>query len=728
MFLKECAKLAGSRSLRVSLAVFMLLNLLAALPSVSGWDGEEEILCGAVLDEFRADPEGTLARYTETMSRYEELRRNLLESAAGKRRNSFSALAEYEERISADAEYRALGRLAEQVERAAAFPEAVRKIIRQAEVNLRLYDEGRPEKSAFGRLYQERVIRQYQAVLNNTKIGVDDLRGWEAYFGNRSAGAAAVFAAVLSAGIAVGMDHESGAAVFLCSTKYGRRRRKAARMLALGALTICFALAAEAEVFGLVSLTYGFGWGGSAVQALPVFETCPYVLTLAEAAAIRLLFRALFALLLGSLTLLLADLLQSGIAGAAVGMLCAGASTVLAYSGLPVGSSLLLMTEAAFRAPFPYFVRFLALNLFGTPADGLCCAVAAFATLAAGFSAADLLLFRRAAGLSLPRRIKGKTLILRKRLHVLHADGLRGGSVLLLSHEVYKALIASRALGVIFVLLAVYGIGMMSDLNSGSTYTDEVYDRCIGSIRGEWSEEKEALILEKTETARELVSGVEAIREEYLSGRISRDVYGDYMKRANAAYLELPALEELTDYLAYLRRRVAQGRSVSIVNDTVWLQALQRGLDWTEIVSVSLLSLASFGEYTKHDRNNLTPIRSCTRAGRKKTLRVKTAAGVLLCSLLFFVRKAAWLLCSVTPLPHADLSVPLLSLRVTDGTVAPFMDGISLRGGFFLGGAIQYLCILTLYLWTAYVLYRFKNKYAAVAASIPAIVLCVICA
>lgn len=724
----EILKIVKSRAIRIVLAILVAANAAAVLYQVSAENAASPVppdaLDGA-WEQFRANPGRVLARFDELERFYEAREQSMAAENGG--RGAFTALAAVAEEKAADGEYLALSQIRAQVDAAVAFPETVLGVIRQAEINRDLYLKEQTRDSGFGLQYQERVIRQYSGIQINVRLGVDDLRGWETYFRSPFTGIAAVFAAVLTAGAAAGIEYDTNAAPLLFSTKNGRRRRKAARMLAADGTVVLFVLLAEAETFGLVALTRGFGWGGNAVQALSAFRTCPYVLTIAQTAAIRLGVRFLFALVLGTLTQLLADLCRSGAAAAAGGILCAGASTALALRAWGTGSgaaSLLRLAAAApLRAPFPFFERLQAVRLFGMAEDGLTAASVCLGILLAGFAAADLAVFLRPSGSPLTGRMKAARSAVREklRLHGEKRGGRSGGSVSLLPHELYKTWIASRAVWLLILLLAVYGVQTVRGPSADRSYYAEVYDRYVDSVRGEWTAEKEAAIREKADDARAIVGRRMEVLDAYLAGDMTREEYHDYTTRYGEAYLELPALEALEEYLAVLRQRKEDGHTVSILNDTRWSAVFRRGVDWTAEVLTCALALASFGEYTKNDRNDISPIRSCARYGRRRTRRVKTLAGLAACAAIFTLQRAAWLSVSAADLPREDLAAPLLSLRLMDWTARLGMGSLPLSSGLALFGAVQCAYVMLLFLFLSGCLMKMKNKYAALAASLPLI-------
>ncbi len=472
------------------------------------------------------------------------------------------------------------------------------RVIKTAEFNL----SDLPAGSYLAR-YQEKVIEKYSAI----EAVPETVLGFGSFLAMRTRG---LFALILSALIGTMLaltESDSRMADMLAISRRGTEVwRKKAFLLCIAASALT-AISFAAELAVILARFGARGLFAPAVS-LKSFELCPYELNI-------------FTLLLADCLLHMLFSCICALIGALAGRLSASYLLALAVSGSPIAVYFLGGLELS-----SLFARYRSVNFFGAPISLLNCVVFCMTIVLCALFCALAFVPNTASGSNAFVRAEQKLISALRSVEIPH----RSRRSSLFVYELRK--LPAAALAIVFVL---FGIKVYFTVNS-NTYDpyDESYRALCREFSGELTDEKDALISEKLEKARELISMREAMRDKMMLGEITSEEYTAYIADAAAAEAEEVIYSRLSAQAGRIRALRAEGREAQIIYDSGWRALFALDIDLYLIFALIFLF---GGIFAVEGRCRMTPTLRTSAAGLGKLSAVKFAVAMVLTAALFLV-------------------------------------------------------------------------------------------
>ncbi len=205
-------------------------------------------------------------------------------------------------------------------------------------------------------------------------------------------------------------------------------------------------------------------------------------------------------------------------------------------------------------------------------------------------------------------------------------------SMSLISSELYKSLISSKAIYA-FIVLAAVKIGISSIYNQyNATYDDAVYKEYMTLLSGEWTEDKSDYINAEFTRMNTALESQESMYNKYKNGNISEEAYLEYIEELNYSLSRKSLFEtRIQRHDEYIKKLSDEGKEAYFIYDTGWKKLLFPAFDWTLFGALLLFSGLFVREYNRHSSSNaFADILRLTKKGRIKIMRAKliVSAGV----------------------------------------------------------------------------------------------------
>ncbi|MCQ2432657.1 MAG: hypothetical protein MJ175_08655, partial [Clostridia bacterium] len=614
----ELKKLLGVRYLWVFLLILLILNSVTAWFTAGNTHAAMEPAdqIAEFFEKYREDPAGIDAHYQEMQAFRKEQERLLSEAIrAGNYDFKMETLPDLYSDVDSYPDSMLFEKLYATLEAAENYPSQLDTVIARAKQNLSSLSYMGIREDAFSYRYQERVIDLYERMRDTVTIQAEYTRGWQEYFSYETVNLFLFFMLIMLASLIFAGEGQSGFLPVMRTTKNGRARTAAAKVLTMLFLSCVFTLLFTISTFAVFGLRIGYSSPDNAIQALSAFTYSPYRITIGAFFWITLGLRMLTAAVFSRLLLLLSVFFYHYVLIYFAGLFVFGINFLL-YSIRYVDANNLfrnlnLMTASAVM---PLFERYRAMNFFGEvigfvpvmeilfPCLLLLCSGGVIFFFAKGtrivrIGWADALI---SALMTVSAKLRGMRLggTAKREHRVLRA---RYYSSSLFFAECYKTLISSRFWIPVLIILCVkmwYAAQISAPVKS---YADAVYHEYMTTMEGELTDEKLAYLESERAAITETLSRRETMMESYLNEEISFEEYHKYLSDYNYAYSRDELLRVIEDHAGYLEQKAAEtGVQGWFVYDTGWNKLYQGDADLFLYVSLLLLFVGSFAaEYVQ---------------------------------------------------------------------------------------------------------------------------------
>ncbi|MBR4204838.1 MAG: hypothetical protein IKQ92_05105 [Clostridia bacterium] len=674
----ELKKLLGVKYLWVFLFVLLMLNTAAAWVSAGRSPAAKEPtqMISDFFDLYFENPAEIDAHHEEMLSFAAEQEALVREAM---RMGNFDYAPEVmPNRFSTDENYSdtmLFSKLYSAIEAAKDYPEVLDKVIDRAWANLDAFSDMGIEEDSFAYRYQLRVIGLYEEMRDSVEIGVEYTRGWNEYFAYDTGNVFVFFMLVMLGSILFAQEKQSGFLPILRAAKHGRARTAMAKILTMLLLTALFTLMFTLTSFAVYGLRLGYSSPHNVIQALPAFTLSPYRITIGQYFAVtlgvKLLAFSAFSMIVTALSALFYNYIMIYLAGLGLFGLNFLFYTLKYIDANSVFKNLNLVTAAAAS---PLFIRYRAMNLFGTVAGFVPVLCVLFPlVIFAGTAAAVILYVRGSSGIRIGWVDAAAAWVLTKTAKARHAlshvgrrKKSRSYSRSLVLTEVFKTLISSRFLAIVLLILTVkvwYSVKINTPMRS---YADAVYKEYMTSLEGEVTEDKLNTLAAERAMIDETLSKQSAMQEAYVNEEISFEEYRAFLSDYNYAYSRSELLSVIEKHADYLVSKEAEtGVKGWFLYDTGWRRLVEGDADLFLYASILLLLTGSFAaEYvSKSSSGGFAQLLRSTKNGRLRTFRAKLCSSGMIALILALLTEAvdAAVIAKGYLLPAAD--APLVSVE-----------------------------------------------------------------
>lgn len=673
----EMNKLFGVKYLWVFLAIFLLLNSFIALFTAGKTNAAREPsqLIADFFAEYESSPDELTAYYDKLLAFNEEQSRLFAEAMSN---GNFNFKPEtLPDVYSTDENYsdmQLFSKLFEAIEAAADYPEVMQKVIDRAYSNLEEFGQMGIAADSFTYRYQLRVIKLYESVRDNVRPEVIYTRGWGEYFDYTIVDLFIFFLLIMLGSVMFAEEKQSGILPIIRTSKNGRARTAAAKILTALIFTWFVTLIFTASTFAVYGLRLGYSSPSNALQSLSEFTLSPYKLTIGEYFAVtigvKLLAFSLFTLVILAVSTIFYNYIMIYLCGLGFFGLNFLLYTLKYIDSSNPAKNLNLVAVAAVN---PIFVRYRAVNLFGNVAGYLPFMLSAFLLLSIGCILFTTLRFVRGGEFrpSFLDPIAGRIYELSGRAknavrNIALPEIRRNYSMSLFSAEVYKTLISSRFILVVILLLIVkcaYSVDTNSPVRS---YADSVYKEYMTLLEGELTDEKREFLTAEREMIESTLSRQTTMQQAYVNDEITFDEYRQYLSDYNYAFSRSELLKIIESHADYLEKKESTtGIKGWFAYDTGWKKLYSGDADLFLYTAILLLLNGSFAsEYlSRSSSGGFSQILRATKNGRNRTFYAKLISSGTIAATLTVLFNAVDIAVIFGGYDMAAFNAPLVSIE-----------------------------------------------------------------
>ncbi len=567
------------------------------------------------------------------------------------------------------------------------FKPDIARTIAAAELGLDDLEGGNISRSSYAWRYLVRLLELYGDIYDNVNLGLEYTRGWEDFFVYNTVDIFIALSIILITPAVFIGEYTAGTLSLIRSTKLGRGKLLAAKLLAYWLGCTIIVLVFMLMTFLMFGQLYGYSSPFNAIQVIGSFEFCPYRFNILTYLVIFIALKILTFSAFGGVILLCGILTYSTVASVAAGAGIYALSFFMSVYRYDDANNILKFANFVSPASgYLIFERYRAVNIFGFAVD---LAPALYVILlvmfllsltAVGFSFCGSLravgsIKRTANKLTarMPTAESGTANIPTARRKQergrMNRRRSRKFSLSLTGWELYKYFLSSRLSLVVLLLFVIKLWLLYSAENFSESYQDSVYREYMTRLSGEYTDEKREYLTAERDYIDEILNMKHEYDAKYFDGEITFDVYNEYLEKYYLSYSRFPALKKAEAQAAYIDELAAQGIQASFVYDTGWKELFSAGFDWTLLAAIIVLLSDAFGvEYGgRSSAGDFAAILRTAKRGRGKTLTRKYLAALISVGAL----SAIWILSDAVriaicyELPVAD--APILSLRILRG-------------------------------------------------------------
>lgn len=174
-------------------------------------------------------------------------------------------------------------------------------------------------------------------------------------------------------------------------------------------------------------------------------------------------------------------------------------------------------------------------------------------------------------------------------------------------YELKKQLFANKALLLLVIAIFIKSYVSFTMYSFNPSYIETKYRSYITSIQGEYSSEKHELVKQEIDELYETIEKKDQMEQKYRNGEITRNEMGKYLVDFYEAEQNEKALQEVNEYLDYIKMQTDNGKNPSIVYDKGWNKLFTSKIDVLQIV---LIVGAMCGIYSDENRRGMNRLYS----------------------------------------------------------------------------------------------------------------------
>ena len=503
------------------------------------------------------------------------------------------------------------------------------KAVKQAEINLAELRIMGISNTSYNSRFQMAIIERYSFLMDNVRIGVEHVYGWNTYFSYDSV---IVFIFLLIAVVVATVISCDSSADFDCvihCTRLGKRGTIRAKIGVICTVTVMLVLLFSLASFGTIALKCGYSSPMNAMQSLKGYEFAQYAMTVGEYFTVATLVRILACLAFATLTAVVAVYLRNQLLICGFGILLGGGNLLLyllPYGGAEPAFKYLNFMSIALGEPL--FLRLRACNGFGfvwhyvpiTFIACLFCAVVGLAWVCFFYPKQKVGKKWGAKIVSIVNEIKEKRTRLSFRKHLFHKK-----PITLIKAEVQK-ITMNRGLMLLIVAVTICKlIWSINEYRPIISYSDKILHTYMTELEGELTSEKLSFIEAEREDIETILFMDDEMRQAYIQGEITSTEYSAYLDKHEYASNKDGFLRMAENRRDYLLTLAESGREGWFLYDTGWKKLTCVGTDYFLYAFILMICAGIFAVEYKQDnpRDGFARILRTTKKGRFSTFIAK---------------------------------------------------------------------------------------------------------
>ena len=547
------------------------------------------------------------------------------------------------------------------------FDETYRRILSRVVKNAELAKEDYMAvgvgEDAYEYKYQNDIAAIYR-VNSILPLEFEYTHGWEQYHSYNSGNILLVLLVLVLAPAISLTEHTTGMYPILHTAKHGRGKTLLHKLLVLATAVTCSVLLFSGINLITFGQSYGFSSLGNLIQAFAGYRMCPEIITVGEYLLISVGIKILALFALGTVLILLSQLIRSNALSFTASLgLVATQYVLYFFMSIDQTGSYDMLNVFTVMDTHKTFTRYYSLNLFGESVPFLKVSVIFYLAVVILCAAGLFVLYRRTPGASV-KRFKLR----------VPAVAIPVPCRSLFRAEVGKTLIASRYILLVIVVLIAKGLTASEAFVNDNAFSDQIYREYMTELEGELTEEKLAFIDAEGSRMRQAIAGFDRVVADYKQGKITLEEYSAYRAEkdyADARMDTFPVIEARRDYILSVKEA---GKDAYFVYDTGWNTLFSQGFDYLLFCLILLLFAGIFANELK---SGVHHILRAAKKGRWRLFLAKYASAVALSTLLFAAFTAIDLNAAMKSFEFPAWDAPVQSLTMFGSqpsmTVAQFV-------------------------------------------------------
>lgn len=495
---------------------------------------------------------------------------------------------------------------------------------------------------AFTNQYQKKVMERYSKTASNVSIDMEYVHGWDEYLSYTAVDLFLFIVISVMSSVVYTMEGHSGFIAIMITCRYGRRSTALAKMLAGLISTVAILILFTLETWSVYLLGYGFSNPSNAIQALPGFSKCPYVLTIGQGVLLGLIIK--FCVLYTCFLLLLRISMWIGhYAGSFIACTAVMGVNILIehleYINLNAYGKILNVFSAI--SPSVLFSRYLGMNIAGYAIDAPVFVITLYGTVMMLLSLSILM----KSAVFQPKRLKGRLKKISENCNGFIRSEKQKKACWrmypesILYWELYKLLNSGKLIAVLLLLLIAKSYYTNNIYTKDQSYGDFLYEEYMTVLSGESTTDKRNYIMEERSSIDRIMSDFTEAQEKFLCDEITYEEYRNLLLEYDYAYTHDPVLEKIEKQVEYIDELAQENREAWFIYDTGWSALFMQPFDWNMFAAALVLYSGIFScEYFhKSSTGGAYQIIKCSSKGRAVTFRAKCLLGISGAVLLFAV-------------------------------------------------------------------------------------------
>ena len=436
------------------------------------------------------------------------------------------------------------------------------------------------------------------------------------------------------------------------------------------------------------------------IQSVPLFELCPYTITILGGIIIVFFIKCLIILAFSAFVLAF-SVLRNQIITYAAGAAFIAVNYFLAFREY-VDSMNPFKIYNLYSIANPYILlsRYSLLNVFNHAVPALAVVCVAALLISVLFTIASAVIYRKNAVVYFKfPKIRMNALKMFRQRNVKATK--------LTQWEAYKLYINKKLIFLVVAIIAASLVYSLSVYRSVSSPMIQKYKEAMETLEGPVTDEKLAWINERISELSAEAGAREELKNQHDSGEITTKEYLEKLRLANIAETNLEVMTAVSEHAGYL---LSLGENGVFLYDTGWNSLLSRKDNIFYLVCIVLLFSGIFAdEYSC----GFAPLLHTTKRGRKDTVIKKFIITVRSAAILFLILEACDFITILANFSLPQFSAPLAC--ISDFSEASLST--TLFGAYFANLLLNFLISVALAAAVSALSYFTKNKTAAITLS-----------
>ena len=661
LIMYEFKKIISSKYIMAFFAVFLIANAIICYYDISPKEYEiPQVYLNSVYDFYSDDPELFQQEYENIQEFNDAQTRLYLEQMqAGNYSWQPDKLPnKYAPDGYTDAQL--FNIVSDKIKYVSMYPELIEKVIQEAVAYINEYDSKEMTYDEFAYQYQLRVIQVYSALRSDVDIFFENAFGWDDYFAYDTVNIF-IFAILIIIGTFIFTQEKStGFLPILRSACKGKLHISVCKIATAIMTTVIVVSAFTLESWFIIGIVKGYSSHENAIQIFDEFMLAPINISIGEYFIldyfIKLLTFTSFVIVVLTVSVLVYNYILSyciAVGYYGLNLLIYSFNNGSLYNAF---GELNVITGTSVDT---LFTRYKAIDIFGNVADLF------FVYIIAHIAVITTLSIIIAMNINVTDKA-WKPVIINRRCVIKSSNAhITSKYRSILSSEIFKALISSKNLVLIILLLVIKCCLSHSEIISCKYYGDDIYKEYMTVLSGENSEEKRMFISDERSKIDSILGDQDNMMLAYTSGEITLNDYTDYLDKYSYAYSHNGYLSLIEKHAAYIDRLAEEDSEAWFIYDTGWNILFGLDFDWTLYAAIIIICAGIYSiEFSqKTSIRGFVQIIRTTKYGRKRTFDKK----LLTVTLITVIVAAVWSMIDIVnvvyqyELPHID--APLKSIE-----------------------------------------------------------------